>query len=77
MDGNTVTGYWEKSIDGHEWEHDFDVKYSKAKNPELLVQVVLLQPSFTCLHDGLGAICYLQLAENVRNIIPHRLIAEG
>ncbi len=31
QDGNTVTGYWEKSTDGIQWEHDFDVTYSRKK----------------------------------------------
>ena len=29
--GNTITGFWEKSSDGTNWEHDFDVTYKKAK----------------------------------------------
>ncbi len=30
-DGNTITGYWEKSSDGSHWEHDFDVTYTKIR----------------------------------------------
>ncbi len=29
-DGNTITGYWEKSGDGSNWEHDFDLTYTKV-----------------------------------------------
>ncbi len=29
-DGNTITGYWEKSGDGSKWEHDFDLAYTKV-----------------------------------------------
>ena len=28
-DGRTITAYWEKSFDGSQWEHDFDVTYTK------------------------------------------------
>jgi len=28
-DGNTVTASWEKSLDGTEWEHDFNVTYTR------------------------------------------------
>jgi hypothetical protein len=28
-DGQTIAGYWEKSPDGAEWEHDFDVTYRR------------------------------------------------
>ncbi len=28
-DGNTITGFWEKSGDGEAWEHDFDLAYTK------------------------------------------------
>ena len=28
-DGNTITARWEKSPDGTQWEHDFDVTYTK------------------------------------------------
>lgn len=28
-DGNTITARWEKSNDGREWEHDFDVTYTR------------------------------------------------
>ncbi len=27
--GNTITGYWEKSGDGSNWERDFDLTYTK------------------------------------------------
>jgi hypothetical protein len=27
----TITGFWEKSSDGTNWEHDFDMTYTKAK----------------------------------------------
>ena len=30
-DGNTITGHWEKSDDGSNWEHDFDVTYTKVR----------------------------------------------
>ncbi len=30
-DGKTISATWEKSVDGLEWEHDFDVKYSRMK----------------------------------------------
>ena len=30
-DGQTITGRWELSKDGSEWEHDFDLVYRKAK----------------------------------------------
>lgn len=30
-DGNTVTGFWQKSSDGSTWEHDFDLTYTKVK----------------------------------------------
>jgi hypothetical protein len=26
-DGKTIKAYWEKSTNGEEWEHDFDVTY--------------------------------------------------
>jgi hypothetical protein len=29
--GNTITGSWEKSSDGSNWEHDFDLTYTKVK----------------------------------------------
>lgn len=29
-DGRTITGAWEKSMDGKDWEHDFDMIYRKA-----------------------------------------------
>jgi hypothetical protein len=28
-DGNVIQGYWEKSDDGSQWEHDFDLTYTK------------------------------------------------
>ncbi|HEX7633527.1 MAG TPA: hypothetical protein VF401_04350 [Candidatus Saccharimonadales bacterium] len=28
-DRNTITGAWGKSSDGKEWEHDFDLEYSR------------------------------------------------
>ncbi len=28
-DGDTITGFWEKSGDGEAWEHDFDLTYTK------------------------------------------------
>ncbi len=30
-DGRTITGRWEKSTDGLQWEHDFDLTYTKVK----------------------------------------------
>ncbi|WP_157972514.1 hypothetical protein [Saliphagus sp. LR7] len=30
-DGNTITGSWEKSEDDTEWEHDFDLTYTKIR----------------------------------------------
>lgn len=29
QNGQTITGYWEKSPDGSTWEHDFDVTYTR------------------------------------------------
>jgi hypothetical protein len=29
-DGKTITGAWETSNDGSRWEHDFDLKYTRA-----------------------------------------------
>jgi hypothetical protein len=29
-DGNTITGAWEKAVDGGEWEHDFALIYRRA-----------------------------------------------
>ncbi len=29
-DGKTITARWEKSADGTQWEHDFDVTYTKV-----------------------------------------------
>ena len=28
-DGNTITAAWEKSVDRSNWEHDFDLTYTK------------------------------------------------
>ncbi len=30
-DGKTITAYWEKSSDGTNWEHDFDITYSRVR----------------------------------------------
>ncbi|HEY7357032.1 MAG TPA: hypothetical protein VH590_11220 [Ktedonobacterales bacterium] len=30
QDGKTITAHWEKSSDGLQWEHDFDVTYTKV-----------------------------------------------
>ncbi len=30
-DGNTIRGRWEKSVDGLQWEHDFDLVYTKIR----------------------------------------------
>ena len=30
-DGNKILAHWEKSDDGHTWEHDFDITYSRLK----------------------------------------------
>ena len=30
-DKRTITAYWEKSLDGKKWEHDFDLRYTKAR----------------------------------------------
>ncbi len=30
-DGNTIRCRWEKSVDGSNWEHDFDLVYTKIK----------------------------------------------
>ena len=30
-DNNTITAYWEKSSDGSNWEHDFDLTYRRVK----------------------------------------------
>lgn len=30
-DGKTIAGHWEKSEDGTEWEHDFDLTYTKVE----------------------------------------------
>jgi hypothetical protein len=32
--GNTITAYWEKSLDGKKWEHDFNVTYTRIKKPD-------------------------------------------
>jgi hypothetical protein len=29
-DNNTITAYWEKSSDGSNWEHDFDLTYTRV-----------------------------------------------
>jgi hypothetical protein len=29
-DGRTIDAHWEKSVDGENWERDFDLKYSKV-----------------------------------------------
>jgi hypothetical protein len=29
-DKNTITAYWEKSSDGSNWEHDFDITYRRV-----------------------------------------------
>lgn len=29
-DGNTITAEWQRSQDGLNWEHDFDVKYTRV-----------------------------------------------
>jgi hypothetical protein len=29
-DGNTISGAWEKCLDGATWEHDFDLTYRRA-----------------------------------------------
>jgi len=30
-DGKTITAYWEKLSDGSNWEHDFDLTYTKVR----------------------------------------------
>ena len=30
-DGEVITAYWEKSNDGSNWEHDFDLTYTKVR----------------------------------------------
>jgi hypothetical protein len=30
-DGKTITAYWEKSSDGANWEHDFDLTYARVR----------------------------------------------
>lgn len=30
-DGESIVATWEKSADGSNWEHDFDLIYSKAR----------------------------------------------
>ncbi len=30
-DGRTIRGRWEKSGDGSQWEHDFDLTYTKVR----------------------------------------------
>lgn len=29
-DGKTITARWEKSVDGSQWEHDFDLTYTRV-----------------------------------------------
>jgi hypothetical protein len=29
-DGSTITACWEKSSDGTNWEHDFDLTYTRV-----------------------------------------------
>jgi hypothetical protein len=29
-DGNTITGWWKKSTDGSNWEHDFGLIYRRV-----------------------------------------------
>ena len=29
-DGKTISGRWEKSADGVQWEHDFDLTYTRV-----------------------------------------------
>jgi hypothetical protein len=29
-DGNSISGHWEKSADGSNWEHDFDLTYTNV-----------------------------------------------
>jgi hypothetical protein len=31
QDGGTIKAYWEKSSDGVNWKHDFDLTYTKVK----------------------------------------------
>ncbi|WP_293310108.1 hypothetical protein [Pedobacter sp. UBA5917] len=31
QDKNIISGYWEKCVDGRNWEHDFNLTYKKAK----------------------------------------------
>lgn len=31
QDGHTITAYWESSSDGVDWEHDFDLTYTKLQ----------------------------------------------
>lgn len=30
-DANTISGHWDKSTEGQEWGHDFDVTYTRVK----------------------------------------------
>jgi hypothetical protein len=30
-DGNAITSRWEKSVDGSNWEHDFDLTYTRSE----------------------------------------------
>ena len=31
-DGRTIDGYWERSEDGHSWQADFNIRYTKARS---------------------------------------------
>jgi len=31
QDQNIISGYWEKSVDGNSWEHDFQLTYKKTE----------------------------------------------
>ena len=31
-DGDTISGAWEKCLDGTTWEHDFDLTYRRARD---------------------------------------------
>lgn len=31
QDGNSISAHWEKSSDGLNWEHDFDLRYDRMK----------------------------------------------
>lgn len=32
-DGRTITGTWEHRRDGQDWQHDFDVTYTREDHP--------------------------------------------